>query len=202
MSEEKEKTSAEAAESAEDEGRPPVDPKNKLYTVISLLIFAVGYVGIQLLKENFTLTYALYDNMPAANDLTCILREIDMDEMPEEYHFRYARLHKNFDDNALYISVALPSDAESMEEASAYAERIIPYDYGNVVEDECFTVYPYADMNADYVYGNCYVCVDDPKKSCLVYEDENGGYTAMFRTHDYDSKIPSALGGGEKIKIK
>ena len=44
----------------EDEGRPPVDPKNKLYTVISLLIFAVLYAGWYFIKDNFTLTYALY----------------------------------------------------------------------------------------------------------------------------------------------
>ncbi len=188
---------SENEQTAVEESRPPVDPKNKLYTVISLLIFAVLYTGMEFLKANFTLSYALYDDMPSAENLTVILREIGMEQLPEGYSFRYARLHNNFDSNTLYIALSLPEDTEEPSEIEEY----IPYSFGNIVEDERFTVYPDADMTAEYVYGNSYVCMDDPMESCLVYEDEDG-YTAVFRVNDYDSKIKSALSEGVKISVK
>ncbi len=85
----------------EDEGRPPVDPNNKLYTVISLLIFAVGYFGFHYIADNFSLESAYFIEAPAGDEAAAFAREIGWEYLPEGSEFLYARLHKNFDDNAL-----------------------------------------------------------------------------------------------------
>ena len=66
----------------EDEGRPPVDPKNKLYTVISLLIFAVLYAGWYFIKDNFTLTYALYADSLTESQMAQVMNELELSELP------------------------------------------------------------------------------------------------------------------------
>lgn len=181
----------------QEDDRPPVDPHNKLYTVLSLLIFAVLYVGVQFFKQNFTLAYALYDDAPTPENQTVILREIGMDTLPEGFELQYARLHRNFDGNTLYIAVSLP---EELSDTEGFAEKYIPYEYGDVVTDERFTIYPDPDMTADYVYGDSYVCVDNPMKSCLIYED-GSGYTAVFRTDEYDPRVRAVLKDGVKISV-
>lgn len=190
-------------ETSPDEGRPPVDPHNKLYTVLSLLIFAVLYVGVQFFKANFTLSYALYSDIPDRGSLVSVLSEIGMSEVPEGCEFEYARMHKNFDSNLLYVSFALPEDIDSMEEAEEFASGLVPYEYGNIAEDERFTLYPDPDMNALYVYGSSIVCIDDPLKRCIVYEDEDSErYKAVFLTDEYDKGIAIVLSEGVKINVK
>ena len=190
-------------ETAPDEGRPPVDPHNKLYTVLSLLIFAVLYVGVQLFKANFTLSYALYSDIPDRGSLVTVLSEIGMSEVPEDCEFEYARMHKNFDSNLLYVSFALPEEIEGIEEAEEFASGLVPYEYGNIAEDERFTLYPDPDMNALYVYGSSIVCIDDPLKRCIVYEDEDSErYKAVFLTDEYDKGIAIVLSEGVKINVK
>ena len=83
-----------------------------------------------------------------------------------------------------------------------FADSLIPYRYGDVDADRQFTVYPDADMTVDYVYGDSYVCIDDPMKSCLIYEEDGETY-ALFRTNKYDSSvIKEAFGDAVKIPIK
>ncbi len=181
-----------------DEGRPPADPKNKLYTVISLLIFAVLYVGWYFIKDNFVFTYALYTENLNQEQLLIIERELQA-EIPEGAELQFARLHRNFDSDMLYAAFLLP---EGIEENENFADEMIPYQYGNVVRDERFTVYPYADMTADYVYGDSYVCIDNPLRSCLIYK-EDGNHYALFRTNEYDrSAVADSFENAVKIPLR
>ena len=164
----------------EDEGRPPVDPKNKLYTVISLLIFAVLYAGWYFIKDNFTLTYALYADSLTESQMAQVMNELELTELPEGAELSYARMHRNFDSDTLYAEFRLPD---------------------GFTEDERFTVYPTPDMNADFVYGDSYVCIDNPMKSCLIYEGDDGTY-ALFRTDDCDPSVKTAFKDGVKIPVK
>ncbi len=182
----------------EDEGRPPVDPKNKLYTVISLLIFAVLYAGWYFIKDNFTLTYALYADSLTESQMAQVMNELELSELPEGAELSYARMHRNFDSDTLYAEFRLP---DGFTEDEDFAEALIPYEYGNVAEDERFTVYPTPDMNADFVYGDSYVCIDNPMKSCLIYEGDDGTY-ALFRTDDCDPSVKTAFKDGVKIPVK
>lgn len=181
---------------AEDEGRPPVDPNNKLYTFLSLLIFAVVYIGWQLVKDEFSMVYVLHNSAPSDGCTQIVLREIGMDVFPEDMKVDYFRVSRGFDDNALYISLVLPEEYDDSEDA----ESIIPYEYGNIVHDERFTIYDEESMDADFVYGDSYVCVEDPKKSVLIYE-ENDRLVALFRTVDYSSEIVPAMKEGTKINV-
>ena len=182
----------------DDEGRPPVDPKNKLYTVISLLIFAVLYAGWYFIKENFTIAYALYSDTLSEAQMTQVMNELELSSLPEGAELSYVRLHRNFDSDTLYAEFRLP---EGFTENEDFAEELIPYEYGNIAEDVRFTVYPTPDMNADFVYGNNYVCIDDPLKSCLIYDGDDGTY-ALFRTDDYDPAVKAAFSDGTKIPVK
>lgn len=182
----------------DDEGRPPVDPKNKLYTVISLLIFAVLYAGWYFIKENFTIAYALYADTLSEAQMTQVMNELELSKLPEGAELSYVRLHRNFDSDTLYAEFRLP---DGFTENDDFAQELIPYEYGNIAEDERFTVYPTPDMNADFVYGNSYVCIDDPLKSCLIYEGDDGTY-ALFRTDDYDPAVKAAFRDGTKIPVK
>ena len=183
---------------SEEEQRPPVDPHNKLYTVISLLIFAVIYFGGGYIKDNFTMTYAMYADSWSEGDKTILLREIGMDSLPEGVETEYARLHRLSGGDTLYIALSVSPE---LSESESFPDCIIPYEYGNVTYDERFTVYPSADMTADYVYGDLYVCIDDPAVSCLIY-DNGDGCTAVFTTDDFDSKVKSTFGKGVKIPVK
>ncbi len=182
----------------EEEQRPPVDPHNKLYTVISLLIFAVVYFGGGYIKDNFTMTYAMYADSWSDADKTILLREIGMDKLPEGVEAEYARLHRLNGGDTLYIALSVSAE---LAESESFPDCIIPYEYGNVIYDERFTVYPSADMTADYVYGDLYVCTDDPAESCLIY-DNGDGCTAVFTTDDFDGKVKSTFGKGVKIPVK
>lgn len=201
MEENKENTSPAAEEgNDEDEGRPPVDPNNKLYTFLSLLIFAVCYTAYQLIKQNFTLAYAVYENDPTEECAKTVYNEvIGTEELPEGCELQYIRMHRNFDSGLLYVAVSLPYGDE--EEIYELAEKYIPYQFGDGAEDERFAVYPYPDMTADYVYGNSYVSIDNPADSCIIYEDYEG-FTAVFRSTDYDRRVREALSDSTRIKVK
>ncbi|MDE6594301.1 MAG: hypothetical protein K2K57_14710 [Oscillospiraceae bacterium] len=183
---------AENADTDEDEGRPPVDPKNKLYTVISLLIFAVGYFGYHYIADNFSLESAYFIEAPAGDEAAAFVREIGWEYLPEGSEFLYARLHKNFDDNALYCAFLLP---EAIEDPSDF-EEYIPFDWAGPVSDERFTIYPEDNMIPDYVYGDSYVYREDPKIRCLIYK-ENDRYTAVFRTTDYGGGVRDIMRRGK-----
>lgn len=179
-----------------DEGRPPVDPKNKLYIFLSLLIFAAGYVGFHYLAENFSPEAAYFlENIPPEAEQV-IAGEV-CGTLPEGSGFLYARLHRNFDDNALYCAFSLPGD---IEESSDF-EDYIPYEFGDRVEDERFSILPEASMTADYVFGDCYVCRDDPKIYCVVYED-GGQFTAVFRTTVYSGRVKEIFRDAVRINAR
>ncbi|MBQ5312270.1 MAG: hypothetical protein ILP19_09585 [Oscillospiraceae bacterium] len=177
-----------------EEDRPPKDPKNGLYTVLSLLIFAVCYIGYRFISANISFVYALHEDTPGDQLRAAVCQQMDV-TLPEGAELLYIRLHRNFDADRLYLSLALPDDMTEED----FAERFIPYRCGNTVVDERFTVYPQADRKADYIFGDQYVNIDDPLTACLIYED-NGRLIAVFSTDDYDKSI-STLFDCEKIRM-
>ncbi|MBQ5332587.1 MAG: hypothetical protein J6K92_04935 [Oscillospiraceae bacterium] len=182
----------------EDEGRPPVDPKNKLYTFLSLLIFAVLYFGWQLIKGNIYFSYALYTETFTPEEQAAVISEISMLSLPDDAELLYARLHRNFDGNCFYAAFSLPEGAEDNEE---FPENIIPFPCGDPERDIRMTVYPNEGVVPDYVYGDCYVNIGDPRMSCMIYE-EGGSYTAVFRISGYSGDIGRKLDSWEKTPVK
>ncbi len=197
---------SKAAEAPEEEDtRPPVDPHNKLYTFLSLLIFAVLYLGWQIFRANFALTYSLYGDSLSFGEgaLNTVLSETGLTDaggsLPDGFEFEYARLQRNrFDNNNLYVALLLP---EEIEAADDFAEMYIPFEYGNVSEDERVTLYPDPDLSAYYVYANRYVSIDDPMKSFIVYKSSDR-FTAVYKSSDYSDNISGAFKEAQKISDK
>lgn len=181
----------------DEDTRPPVDPKNKLYTFLSLLIFAVLYIGWQIIKANVYFSFALYADEFSEEEKAAVIGELPLSQEFGGSELRYARLHKNFDGNSFYAAVSLP-DISEYEELS---DTVLTFPYGDPEYDSRLTVYPDSDIVPDYVYGDSYVSTDDPRVSCMIYS-EDGGYVAVFRIADYSGNIKNRVEGWEKIPVK
>ena len=126
---------------------------------------------------------------------TAVYQQMEIPDLPSDMELIYIRLHHNFDDDRMYLAFTLPEDMDE----ETFAESFIPYQCGNTIVDQRFAVYPRPDANAHYVYGDMNVCIDDPLRSCLVYEEDGSTYAVYSRT-DYDRGI-TALFDTEKIGI-
>ncbi|MGN0637420.1 MAG: hypothetical protein ACI4J0_03525 [Huintestinicola sp.] len=178
--------------------RPAADPKNKLYTFLSLLIFAVIYIGWQLIKGNIYFSYALYADDFSPEEQAAVIAELPQFDPQLQAELKYARLHKNFDGNCFYAAFSLPADISEDEEL---IDRLISFPCGDPGYDIRMTVYPDPDVIPDYVYGDCYVSTEDPKISCMIYS-EGDSCTAVFRIADYSGDIGRRVGDWEKIPVK
>ncbi len=176
-----------------DEGRPPRDPKNGLYTVLSILIFAVCYIGVKLVGANVALVYAVHETAPSAKLAAAAVEQFDAKELSESGSLDYVRIHRNFDNDRLYLSFTLYCDTEE-------AAELVPFEYGDVTEEERFSVLSDGDMHEHPVIGDLYVNNRSPSMSCIIYEDE-GNVHALLSTADYDKDIRFMF-EGEKIKVQ
>ncbi|MBQ3919918.1 MAG: hypothetical protein II695_09600 [Oscillospiraceae bacterium] len=177
------------------EKRPPRDPKNGLYTFLSVLIFIAGTIIFRLVGDNITLVYALHEGDPGEQLKTAALRQLNIDRLPERSDVLYVRMHRNFDEDRLYLAVRLPDGTDE----ESFVEEYIPYQCGNPVTDERFAVYPEADAKAHYIFGDRYVSVDDPLTACIIYK-ENDETVAVFSSAEYDHNISQLFSAG-KIAI-
>lgn len=195
-----ENTSQENEPELNEDGvpRPVPDPKNKLYVVISLLIFAVLYFGWNLLKENITFSYSMYLDSFSAEAEERVLAQMGLERLPDGAELDYARFHSNFGSDCFYAAVTLSEEFAGSED---FPDGLISFEYGDVVYDSRFTVYPEAEPKADYIYGDCYVCIDDPSEYFVIYE-ENDSYTAVYSTKDISREAESIFDGCEKIPMK
>ncbi|WP_432649859.1 hypothetical protein [Huintestinicola sp.] len=178
--------------------RPAPDPKNKLYTFLSLLIFAVLYIGWQLIKGHIYFSCALYSDDFSAEERAAVMSEIPQFDTDLQAELKYARLHKNFDGSSFYAAFSLPTETAEDEEL---IEKLISFPCGDPEYDIRMTVYPDPDVIPDYVYGDSYVSTEDPKISCMVYS-EGDSCTAVFRIADYSGDIERRIGEWEKIPVK
>ncbi len=183
--------------------RPPVDPKNKLYTFWSILIFAACYSIYLLITNTASAEYSLYNDCFTDTELSIIEDVLDYDNMPDEITVKSARLNKGFDGNMLYIelvcSLSLDSFDEDEDDESSIADYL-PFTSGDAIEDERFAIYISTDdFRVDYVYADEYVDIINPSRMCIVYE-YNGETIIQLRTTDYTSAIEKAFSSGVKIE--
>ena len=185
-----EETNDTAEETAQDEDRPPRDPKNGLYTFLSILIFVVCYAGIKLAGAHFSLTYALYEDVPSEELVRRSAEAFGAADTITQPDVDYVRIHRNFDNDRLYLSVSLGCDEDE-------AAEMIPFEHGDPAEGDRYTILPTADMHERTVFGQLYVCSRDPSMYCIIYEDGDTVH-ALFSTAVYDKDI-RLLFDGEKI---
>lgn len=178
--------------------RPAPDPKNKLYTFLSLLIFAVIYLGWHFIKGNIYFSYALYADEFTAEERAAIMSQLPQPDTELQAELKYARLHKNFDGSSFYAAFSVPAEALEDEEL---IDKLISFPCGDPEYDIRMTVYPDPDVVPDYVYGDSYVSTDDPKISCMIYS-EGDSCTAVFRIAGYSGDIERRVENWEKIPVK
>ena len=189
-------------EENEDEQRPPVDPKNGLYTAISLIIFAVCYLGWMLISDSIDQSYSLYSESFNERETEIITDLMGYEAIPEGVTLQSARLNKGFDGNMLYINLSCGEVTESEDDDTDVIAALLPFQSGDPERDVRYGIYvpDEEEIRMDYVYADSYVDISDPTNMCIVYED--GDETVIqLRISSYDSSAAEkAFGSGVKIE--
>ncbi len=179
--------------------RPAPDPKNGLYTVISLLLFAALYIGGKLISENFFLPYTV--TLTEFSERSAQILDSEASEIiPETAELSYARLSYGTDDNRLYLRYDL-SAREEYENYLLSESFITENPNGEESAEERISVFRNEYSDLDYVYGNIYASAKYPDIILRVYEYDGRDCAEIIKTK-YDSSVRSAFKDGIKIKYE
>lgn len=179
--------------------RPAPDPKNGLYTVISLLLFAALYIGGKFISENFFVPYTV--TLTEFSERSAQILNFEASEIiPESAVLSYARLSYGTDDNRLYLRYEL-SAREEYENYLLSESFITENPDGEEIAEERISVYRNEYSDLDYVYGNIYASTEYPDIILRVYENDGRDYAEIIKTK-YDSSVRSAFKEGIKIKYE
>ncbi|MGN1304720.1 MAG: hypothetical protein ACI4YB_06760 [Oscillospiraceae bacterium] len=159
-------------EQSVSEGEYNKEPKINyiIYTIISILLFAVLYTGVQFAK------HAMFRDYTITVDGGSITAE--QSEAIKEY--------TGFDfENIEQLILTRENNAFSAEilyntgEYSSFAE-----DFENYAEDDSdgenrLAVYPYGNSVPEYVYSRFFVNADAPDMRCYIYEYGGSNYLKL-----------------------
>ncbi len=179
-----------AEDTAEEEQGPVHDPHNRLYTVLSLIIFLVGLGLYKLISANITIVYAQHEAQPDEVQCAQVAEAFGFEELPRGADVEYIRLSRNFDGNRLYMALSLDENTDS--------GSIIPFDHGDADEDVGIVIYPEADMNGKSVNSTRYVSSRDPFVCCYEYE-YGGRHMMLYSSSSYDKSVIHSFEGVDKI---
>lgn len=182
-----------------DEGipRPKPDPKNGLYTFLSLLIFAVLYVGVNFAKDNFFVPYTKTLTEFTERNITILNSEIDY-EIMTDYDISYAKLISGTGDD--YLTVRYEIDSEEKFEELISEDFVCETDINGENLAERVQVFENETMDTDFIYGVTYASSVYPELTLRIFEKDKK-YYAEFVKKDYDKSVKSAFGECEKVKI-
>lgn len=140
-----------------------------IYTIISILLFAVLYMGFQFAKQ------ALLRDYTVTVDGNSISSE-QLDDIKD---------YTNFDFDSIEHLILT-------KENNAFSAEILYNigDYSNFAEDHEYyvedldgenrlAVYPYGNSVPEYVYSRCFVNADAPDMRCYVYEYNGSNYLKL-----------------------
>lgn len=182
-----------------DEGvpRPKPDPKNGLYTFLSLLIFAVGYAGVNYAKNNFFIPYTKTLTEFSERNASILNSEINY-EKANDYDIAYAKILSGTGNDYLTVRYEI-GDKESFGELIA-DDFFCETDINGENISERIQVYENETMDTDYIYGEVYASSVYPDLTLRVFEKDKKCY-AEFIKSEYDKSVKSAFGECDKIKI-
>lgn len=149
------------------------EPKQNyvIYTVISILLFAAIYAGVQFAKSmifrDYTITVTGESITPEQLDLLRDHTEFDFGSIEQMI---LTKENNNISAEILYNTGDYDSFAEDHEN---YAES----DAG---EDFRIAVYPYGNSVPEYVYSRYFVNSDDPNMYCYCYEYGGENYVKLY----------------------
>lgn len=179
MDENKQKNNMNEQPAAEEEYHKEPKINYIIYTIISILLFAVLYTGVQFAK------YAMFRDYTITVDGSSITSE-QSDAIKDYTGFNFenieqltlTRENNNFSAEILYNTGNYSSFAEDHEN---YAED-------DTNAENRLAVYPYGNSVPEYVYSRYFVNADKPDMRCYIYE--YGGSSYLKLTFD---EIPDSI---------
>lgn len=182
------------AESEPD--RPRESPaKNFLYTVICILIYAVGYVGVKTFKffYNSEYMYMLHELDDTQRSIVSELAEVSLSE---ENLFCGGTMVYTRSSGITKLVFEIPSSEE--DEAMMAAEEILGFEFGDISEEIRVSVTDFDSHRENYYYANIYTDIDNPDHYAAVYEND-GKYNILLVTNENISEFKAIFKNGEKI---
>ncbi len=182
------------AESEPD--RPRESPAKKfLYTVICILIYAVGYVGVKTFKffYNSEYMYMLHELDDTQRSIVSELAEVSLSE---ENLFCGGTMVYTRSSGITKLVFEIPSSEE--DEAMRLAEEILSFEFGDISEEIRVSVTDFDSHRENYYYANIYTDIDNPDHYAAVYEND-GKYNILLVTNENISEFKAIFKNGEKI---
>lgn len=160
-----------AQENSEEEYHKEPKQNYIIYTIISILLFAVLYAGVQFAKN---LIFRDYTITVKGNDITSEQFEIIREHTEFDFYnieqMILTKENNSFSAEILYNTGDYDSFAEDHE---TYVEA----DAG---EDYRIAVYPYGNSVPEYVYSRYFVNADTPDMYCYFYEYGGDNYVKLI----------------------
>lgn len=190
---ENEKPEEEVELNDEGQPRPPVDPRNGLYTFLSLLIFAVCYVGYHFITVNYFSPYYLTKTEFTVSEEELLESTFNI-PLPENAVISYGKIGSGADGDRLHIRYSGIEDEEAFIESAAF--DCIPLE-----EEVRVSVFRDDTADVDYVFADTYTDSADPDCTIMIYEYE-GELCAEYIRPDYDKSIRNVFKNGEKFTVQ
>lgn len=169
-----------------------VEPRrnNVIYTVISVLIFALLY-GVWHFAQNklfrdYSMTVSGDKLSEEQLDIAADFSGISWDKID---HIRLDKTNGKTSAVICFRETGAPED---------FADMAIMYEYGDIAEDIRTEIYPYGNGVPEYVFADSYVNIDDPSRYCLVYS-YNGEDFAEYHSDTVSSEFAALFMGAEKV---
>ncbi len=180
----------------EEPDRPRTSPaKNFLYTVICILIYAVGYVGVKTFKFFYN-----SENMYMLRELNesqlSIVSELAKVNVSEDYRFCGGTMFYAKGDGITKLVFEISASNE--DEAIEAAESFLDFEFGDISEEIRVSVTDFESYRENYFYGNIYTDIENPNHYAAVYENE-GSYNILLVTNENVSEFKAIFQDGEKI---
>lgn len=180
------------SDSSTSEDGPVHEPKQNyvIYTIISVLLFALLYGSWQFISSRLSRDYEMTVNADSFTESQLdVLRnytEINSESIDK---ITLSRVQNHISIRVYY---------ENIGDAEKFISDAIKFEYGNEETDVRTEIYPYGNSVPEYVYANRYVNIENPSAECLVYEYNDSCY-AEFHSTEVDSEISALFSGAEKV---
>ncbi|MBQ4226439.1 MAG: hypothetical protein II664_09005 [Oscillospiraceae bacterium] len=171
--------------------RPAPDPNNRLYVVISLAVFLVGYLLYNYASKELFLPYSRTVFAPDEAK-TAILVEETLTALPEGASISRARISSGTDGDLLHVWY---KDIGSTED---FPEKL-GFSYSDPEEDVQSEIFRDEGFEKDIVFADIYVSNEDPGLYCLIYE-YNGSSYAEFCRNGSGRAVNAVFSDSPKIK--
>lgn len=169
-----------------------IEPRrnNVIYTVISVMIFALIYGIWQFAQAKLFRDYSMLvygDELTEEQlEITANFANISWDKID------YIRLDRIGGKNSAVICFRETGEPED------FADAAIMYEYGDIAEDIRVEIYPHGNNIPEYVYADSYVDIEDPARYCLIYS-YNEEYFAEYHSDNVSSEFAALFMNAEKI---